>query len=177
LGSLQLARAVDPNQEIQLTLEPRNAAGFPASDIYVVNGRAYAHISELINLMGSHGLPFYKSDTSGANQGPDGLIAHDDVVLIKTNWQWNERGGTNTDLLKELIQMVADHPDGFIGEIVVADNGQAQSGSFGNGGSLNWTSNNAENHSQSAQDVVDMFSVSYNISTWLWDAITLKNAG
>ena len=73
--------------------------------------------------------------------------------------------------------MVADHPDGFIGEIVVADNGQAQSGSFGNGGSLNWTNNNAKNHSQSAQDVVDMFSVSYNISTWLWDTITLKNAG
>jgi len=177
LGSLQLARAVDPNQEIQLTLEPRNATGFPASDIYVVNGRPYVHSSELITLLGSHGLPFYKSATSGASQGPDGLITHDDVVLIKTNCQWDEREGTNTDLLKELIQMVVDHPDGFIGEIVVADNGQAQSGSFGNGGSLNWTSNNAENHSQSAQDVVDMFSVSYNISTWLWDAITLKNAG
>lgn len=177
LGSLQLAGAVDPNQEIQLTLEPRNAMVFPASDIYVVNGRAHAHISELINLMGFHGLLFYRSDTSGVNQGPDGLIARDDMVLIKINCQWDERGGTNTDLLKELIQMVVDHPDGFIGEIVVADNGQTQSGPFGNGGSLNWTNNNAEDHLQSAQDVVDMFSVSYNVSTWLWDTITLKKVG
>ncbi|MCZ2809700.1 MAG: DUF362 domain-containing protein [Candidatus Bathyarchaeota archaeon] len=177
LGSIQPAGALNSNQEIPLSLEPRNATTFPASDIYVVSGRAYTHISELLTLMGSHGLLFYESGASGVNQGPHGLVANDDVVLIKTNCQWDERGGTNTDLLKELIQMIVDHPDGFVGEIVVADNGQAQYGSFGNGGSLNWANNNAEDPSQSVQDVVDMFSVSFNVSTYLWDTITHKSVG
>jgi len=177
LGSIQPTGAVDPNQEINLSFEPRDAMAFPASNIYVVKGRAYSHISELVNLMGSHGLLFYESGTTGVNRGPEGLIARDDLVLIKINCQWDARGGTNTDLLKELIQMIVDHPDGFMGEIVVADNGQAQYGSSGNGGSLNWANNNAEDHSQSAQDVVDMFTVSYNASTFLWDTITLKSVG
>ncbi|UCC58327.1 MAG: DUF362 domain-containing protein [Candidatus Bathyarchaeum sp.] len=177
LGSIQSTGAVDPNQEINLSFEPRDAMAFPASNIYVVKGRAYSHIRELVNLMGSHGLLFYESGTTGVNRGPEGLIARDDLVLIKINCQWDARGGTNTDLLKELIQMIVDHPDGFMGEIVVADNGQAQYGSSGNGGSLNWANNNAEDHSQSAQDVVDMFTVSYNASTFLWDTITLKSVG
>jgi len=156
-GSLRSAAVVDPNQEIQLVLEPRNATAFPASDIYVVNGRDYAHISELINLMASHGLSFYKTSAN-----PDGLIARDDVVLIKINCQWAQRGGTNTDVLKELIQTIVDHPEGFVGEIVVADNGQVMGGmNFGN-------YNNAEDTSQSTQDVVNMFSPPYNVSTYEW---------
>jgi hypothetical protein len=160
-GSIQLAGAVNPNQEIQLTLEPRNATTLPASDIFIVNGRAYAHINELINLMGSHGLLFYESGTIGANQGPNGLIARDDVVLIKINEEWPYRGGTNTDVLKELIQAIVDHPSGYVGEIVVADNGQWQ-------GSMNWPESNAEDITQSTQDVVDMFSPYYNISAYTW---------
>ncbi|MDH5793611.1 MAG: DUF362 domain-containing protein [Candidatus Bathyarchaeota archaeon] len=160
-GNIQLARAVNPNQEIQLSLEPRTATAFPASDIFVVNGRAYAHIGELVNLMGSHGLLFYKSGTSGVNQGPNGLIARDDVVLIKINEEWPYRGGTNTDVLKELIQAIVNHPDGFVGEIVVADNGQWQ-------GSMNWPESNAEDITQSTQDVVDMFLPHHNVSTYTW---------
>ena len=160
-GNIQPARAVNPNQEIQLSLKPRNATAFPASDIFVVNGRAYAHIDKLVNLMGSHGLLFYKCGTSGMNQGPDGLVAHDDVVLIKINEEWPYRGGTNTDILRELIQVIINHPDGFVGEIVVADNGQWQ-------GSMNWPESNAEDITQSTQDVVDMFSPYYNISTYTW---------
>ena len=163
-GSLRPAVAVNPNQEIQLTLEPRNATSFPASDLYVVNGRTHAHINELINLMGFHGLRFYKSGTTGVNQGPDGLIARDDVVLIKINMQWPERGGTNTDVLKELIQAIVDHPDAFVGEIVVADNGQGR-------GSMDWPQSNAENITQSTQDVVNMFSATYNVSTFSWEPI------
>jgi len=166
-GILQPALAVDPNQEIELTLEPRNATAFPASDIYVVNARVSAHINALIDLMGSHGLLFYKSSTIGVNQGPDGLIARDDVVLIKINEQWSQRGGTNTDVLKELIQAVVDHPDGFVGEIVVADNGQGY-------GSMDWSQSNAEDHTQSTQDVVDMFSPSYKVSTYDWQPIRGK---
>jgi hypothetical protein len=161
---LQPAEAVNPNQEIQIALEPKNATAFPASDIYAVSGRALANISGLVNLMGSHGLLFYKSSTVGVNHGPNGLIARDDVVLIKINEQWPERGGTNTDVLKELIQAIVDHPDGFVGEIVVADNGQGY-------GSMNWAQSNAENHAQSAQDVVDMFSPSHNVSTYDWQPI------
>ncbi|UCF45088.1 MAG: hypothetical protein JSW44_00095, partial [Candidatus Bathyarchaeota archaeon] len=144
LENMQFAGAADPDQELYLSLEPMQASSSPASNLYVVNGRANAYVNELINLMGSNGLLFYKSDTSGENKGPNGLIANNDVILIKINCQWNERGGTNTDLLKELIQTIVDHPDVFVGEIVVADNGQAQYGPFGNGGSLNWANNNAE---------------------------------
>ena len=164
LGSLQPAQAVDPNRELRLVLESRNATALPASDIYIVNGRVPAPISELINLMGSHGLFFYKSNTTGVNQGPGGLITRDDVVLIKINEQWNQRGGTNTDVLRELIKAMVDHPDGFAGEIVVADNGQGS-------GSMNWAQNNAEDISQSTQDVVDMFLPSYNVSTYDWQPI------
>jgi hypothetical protein len=158
------AEAVDPNQELQLVLEPRTAIASPASDIYVVNGREYAHINQLIDLMGQHGLLFYKSDTSGTNKGPNGLIARDDIVLIKINEEWPQRGGTNTDVLKELIQAIVNHPDVFIGEIVVVDNGQWQ-------GSMNWPQSNAEDITQSTQDVVDMFSPYYNVSTYTWRAI------
>jgi hypothetical protein len=151
--------------EIQLVLESRNATVFPASDIYVVNGRDVAHISELIDLMGSHGSLFYQSSMVGVNQGPEGLIARDDVVIIKINCQWSERGGTNTDVLKELIQAIVNHPDsGFIGEIVVADNGQGV-------GSMDWSNSNAENKSQSTQDVVNMFSSACNVSTYSWQDI------
>ena len=160
-GNIQLARAVDPNQEIQLTLKPRTATAFPASNIFVVNGRAYAHIGELLDLMGSHGLLFYKSDTNGGDEGSNGLIARDDVVLIKINEEWPYRGGTNTDVLKELIQAIINHPDGFTGEIVVADNGQWQ-------GSMNWLESNAEDITQSTQDVVDNFRPHHNVSTYTW---------
>jgi hypothetical protein len=66
--------------------------------------------------------------------------------------------------LKELIQTIVDHPDGFVGEIVVADNGQGY-------GNMNWAASNAENHTQSTQGVVDMFSPYYNVSTYDWQPI------
>ncbi len=115
---------------------------------------------------------FYKSTTAGNNKGPTGIIARDDTIIIKVNSQWDERGGTNTDLLKELIQAILNHPDGFTGEIVVADNGQAQGGSADNGGSLDWAESNAEDHSQSVQSVVNHFASQANVSTYLWDTIT-----
>ena len=146
----------------------------PASDIFAINGTTGRNggVKALINLMGEHGLLFYKSSTPGKNCGPAGLIAANDVVLIKVNCQWNQRGGTSTDLLSELIQAIIDHPDGFSGEIVVADNGEAQGGSSGNGGSLDWAESNAEDHSQSSQKVVDSFSGTHRVSTYLWDTIT-----
>jgi len=160
----------------KLILEGWTAKEEPASDIFVVNGTKGGDggVTELINLMGKHGLLFYKSPEAGKNKGPNGLIARDDAVLIKVNSQWDERGGTNTDLLRELIQAILDHPDGFIGEIIVADNGQAQYGSAGFGGSFKWSRNNAEDPSQSVQKVVEMFSDSHKVSAYLWDSITTK---
>ncbi len=163
-GIMMRTSTPKPFQEIQLSLESHQVAVNPASDIYVVNGRVAAHIEELIKLMSSNSFFFYRSTTDGENQGPDGLIARNDVVLLKTNSQWSQRGGTNTDLLKELIEAIISHPDGFIGEIVVADNGQGR-------GNLDYSENNAENKTQSTQDVVDLFSSSYNVSTYDWQKI------
>jgi len=164
-------------REVGLKISEKRAKYEPSSSIFVINGTRGSDdgILKLIEVMGENGLPFYKSTENGANKGPAGLIGSGDVVIIKVNSQWDERGGTNTDLVKALIQAILNHPDGFIGEIVVADNGQAQYGSAGTGGSLNWSKNNAENISQSIQSVVNYFaSRGYRVSTYLWDKITTK---
>jgi hypothetical protein len=174
-GPLMLAQADGPT--LGLTLTGWTATAQPASDVFVVNGTTGYDdgVSELITLMGAHGLRFYQSTENGSTQGSDGLFARADVILVKVNSQWDQRGGTNTDVLKALLQALVDHPDGFDGEIIVADNGQAQYGSAGNGGSFDWEQNNAEDHSQSIQDVVDLFAPSHDVSTYLWDTITLSN--
>ncbi|MFX0078467.1 MAG: DUF362 domain-containing protein [Candidatus Hermodarchaeota archaeon] len=150
--------------DVNLSLTANTATESPESDLFVVNGRQVAHIPNLLQLMGSQGLYFYQSSTPGATQGPSGLIATSDVVLIKINSQWNSRGGTNTDLLRELIEAIVLHPDGFTGEIVVADNSQGW-------GTLNWAESNAEDITQSVQDVVDMFSSQHQVSTFDWSPI------
>lgn len=167
LGIFFVWNSLQPNpsgSDINLILNPQTATSSPASDIFVLNGPTFAHIPNLINLMGSQGLDFYLSSTPGANQGPSGLIASNDVVLIKINSQWPERGGTNTDLLREMIQAILDHPDVFDGEIVIADNGQGH-------GSLDWDESNAEDHSQSVSDIVTSFSSSYPVNMFDWQAI------
>jgi hypothetical protein len=163
------------NQLIQLALTERQAELKPASDIFAVagvSGNDYG-VSQLIDLMRNHGTLFYKSSAEAHNAGPSGLISGDDTIIIKVNSQWDERGGTNTDLLKALISAVTRHPDGFTGEIIVADNGQAQYGSSGRGGSFDYPENNAEETSQSIQKVVDSFA-NHRVSTYLWDRITTK---
>lgn len=148
----------NPSQVLQLTFESKKATITPTSDIYIVNDQA-ANINTLIDLMKSNGLYFYNS-----TKGSEGLISKNDVVLLKINAQWPNRGGTNTDILKELIQAIVDHPEGFMGEIVVADNGQGV-------GNMDWSNNNAEDKEQSTQDVVDMFSSSHKVATYDWQTI------
>jgi len=151
----------------------RRAVTTDASNIFVVNGTSGndGGVSQLLNLMEREGTPFYvvRNGTSLT-----GLIAKDDVVIIKVNSQWDERGGTNTDLVKALIQVIVDHPDGFTGEIIVADNGQAQNGPTGTGGNMSYIKNNAEDISQSMTRVVGSFSGTFHVSTYLWDTITTK---
>jgi PKD repeat protein len=163
VSSAQTAKS-NSIQEFRLQIEPKNATIQPASDIFLVNGHSSNPVNELISLMASHGMLFYESNVQGENSGPDGLVARDDVILIKINEQWSQRGGTNTDILKNIIQAIINHPDGFVGEIVVADNGQGY-------GTMNWQENNAENISQSTQAVVDLFSSSYKVSTYDWQPI------
>ncbi|UCE12783.1 MAG: DUF362 domain-containing protein [Candidatus Heimdallarchaeota archaeon] len=150
------------SQILQLTFASKKATTTPASDIYVVNGQGVS-ITSLFDLMKANDNYFYNS-TEGVVQESEGLISRNDVVLLKINAQWPNRGGTNTDVLKELIQAIIDHPEGFIGEIVVADNGQGV-------GNMDWENNNAENTEQSTQDVVDMFSSSHNVATYDWQTI------
>jgi len=128
-------------------------------------------VTRLIELMASRGQPFYLSSLEDKAQGPNGFIGNDDVIIIKVNSQWDERGGTNTDLVKSLIEAIINHPDVWKGEIIIADNGQAQYGGAGKGGSLDWMKNNAQDQTQSMQDVADKY-LDYKVSTYLWDTIT-----
>jgi uncharacterized protein (DUF362 family) len=149
-----LAIALNASQEIHLNLSNSTATLSPASDIFAINGRQTANVGNLIDLMADNGLDFYS------------MIKPNDVVLIKINEEWPERGGTDTDVLKQLVQSIVEHPQGFGGEIVVADNGQFQ-------GSMNWPQSNAENPAQSTQVVVDMFKNNHRISTYDW--MTIKD--
>lgn len=160
--------------EISLRLTSNEAERGHASDIFVIKGTSGADdgFERLIELMYNKGSIFYNSDKEGTLKGSGGMISSNDVVLIKVNSQWDERGGTNTDLVKSIIKAIIRHPDGFKGEIVVADNGQDQFGAAGSGGSLDWENNNALNKSQSIQEVVDEYSEESNVSTYLWDRIT-----
>ena len=169
--SVSLASA---GQSAELTLSGSLAEGTPASDIFVLQGTSGNDqgVAELIDLMGNHNLLFYNSPAQGTNKGPTGIIARDDTVLIKVNCQWEERGGTNTDLVKALIVAIVQHPDEFVGEIVVADNGQGAANPSGQSSGLNYLRSNAEDISQSIQKVVDSFAGSHKVSTYQWDTIT-----
>jgi hypothetical protein len=141
------------------------------SQIFVMKGTdgTDGGFKRLIAVMEENGAPFYKTELS-----PGGIIAADDVVLLKINCQWAERGGTNTDLIRAVAEAVSEHPDGFTGEIVIADNGQKQYGSGGKGGNLDWEHANSQDHETSALDVVKSLKSVVRISGYLWDDITLN---
>jgi uncharacterized protein (DUF362 family) len=88
------------------------------------SGNHHAGVDTLLRLMGQKGLKFYRTTISGLENGTNGLIATDDIVLIKVNAQWKYRGCTNSDLIRGLIQRVLEHPEGFRGEAVIIENGQ-----------------------------------------------------
>ncbi|MHA2201742.1 MAG: DUF362 domain-containing protein [Candidatus Thorarchaeota archaeon] len=143
----------------QTAVSPENASSL----FYVQNatgpeGDMDSSVNALIDLMESQGLHFY--NTTGT---PDGLIGSDDVIIIKVNCQWEMRGGTNTDLIKSVINAIHNHPDGFTGEVVIADNGQGI-------GDLDRYSPNSYYRNQSATEVAESFaSTEWNVSSFLWD--------
>ena len=127
-------------------------------------GDRFVGLDNLIARMGQKGLKFYKSATQSLVAGPDGIVAADDVVLIKINYQWPERGGTNLDLLRGLIRRILDHPDSFTGEVVVCENAQ-----FNSTYSFDRALNNAQDHSLSPHDVVAAFQqAGANVSLYDW---------
>ena len=151
------------NLRIPLNLESYSALSSEnTSEIFVIQnasgyeGNMDSAITALFRLMETQELQFYQNESQ-----PDGLIASDDVILLKVNCQWPSRGGTSTDLAKSLITAITNHPSGFTGEIVIADNGQGR-------GDLNWTRTNSFYRNQSMADLVACFP-SYKISTQLWD--------
>ncbi|UCD75022.1 MAG: DUF362 domain-containing protein [Phycisphaerales bacterium] len=130
-------------------------------------GDRFVGLDYLVTLMGHEGLKFYRSATESMESGPEGLIAADDVVVIKINYQWPERGGTNVDVLSGLIRRIVDHPDTFAGEIVVCENAQ-----FNSVQNFDRSLNNAEDHGLSPHDVVLAFQgLGYNISHFDWTVI------
>ena len=177
IGYIYLRDGDDSEKDLtpmKLSLKPMKAAVENASEIYAVTGTNGADngVDRLIDLMADNDQAFYRSSKEMVAQGPEGFIGTNDVVLIKVNSQWGERGGTNTDLVSSIIRVLLDHPDGWKGEIIVADNGQAQYGGAGRGGSLDWRLNNALQKEQSVQDVVDMYATNFKVSTCLWDKFT-----
>ena len=130
-------------------------------------GDHFVGLSNLLGVMGRGGLKFYQSDTVSPAGGPDGIVAAGDVVVVKINYQWDQRGGTNTDLLRGLIRALVDHPDGFTGEVVVCENAQ-----FNAVSNFDRALNNAQDHALSPHDVVAGFQAQgYQVSHYDW---TLK---
>ncbi len=130
-------------------------------------GDRFIGVDNLLILMDSQGLKLYRSPIPGPLAGPDGIIAADDVVVIKINYQWAERGGSNTDVLSGLLRNIVDHPDGFTGEIVVAENAQFVSTS-----DFDRDDNNAQDHTLSPHDVVMHFqALAWNVSHFDWTPI------
>ena len=152
---------------VPLTLSPQSALASDPSDLFFVQkasgeeGNMDLAVSSLIELMEDQGLCFYKSASRSS-----GLIGNNDVVILKVNGQWNYNGGTNTDLVKSVINALVGHPDGFTGEVVIADNGQGL-------GSMNHAQSNSFYHDQSNTEVAGSFD-SYDVSTFLWDSIRGK---
>jgi hypothetical protein len=87
-------------------------------------GERFPGVENLFTLMARRGLKLYHSTQDHPWADPDGLFSADDVIIIKINYQWTGRGGTNVQLLSGLIHCLLDHPDTFTGEIVVCENGQ-----------------------------------------------------
>ena len=151
-----------PRGQAEAALPPNNlywVKNIPKRPFTCINPNHHIGVNELLKLMGEHNFKFHRSDRVGPLSGPHGLIAADDVVLIKVNAQWKYRGCTNSDVIRGLIQKILDHPDGFSGEVVIIENGQGQ-GSLNCDGNLDWYPDatqhaNANDETHSFQYLVD----------------------
>lgn len=129
----------------------------------------HAGVDALLTLMGEKGLKFFRSSSETIMSGPEGIVASNDMVLLKINSQWKQRGMTNTDVIRGLVQRIVDHPDGFTGEVVIVENGQEQDYL----GSANENNDDTPDHSQSVEKVVLGFpdDQGYRVSIYNWRLI------
>jgi uncharacterized protein (DUF362 family) len=139
------------------------------------SGNRHSGADTLLELMGRNGLKFYRTAVPGMQNGTNGLIAPDDVVLIKVNAQWKYRGCTNSDLVRGLVQRVLDHPQGFTGEVVIVENGQGR-GSLACDTSSSYNGNtevhaNAQNESHSFLWLVNTLFNDSRVSAFLLDPV------
>jgi hypothetical protein len=136
---------------------------------------SFGGLEDLLSLMASHGSSFYQSPTPGPLSGPSGLIGREDVVLLKVNSQWDDRGMTNVDLVRGLVKRIVDHPDGFVGEIVFVDNVQFKNVSdcFG------WQSlTNSEDRTQNYRHIIDDYSAAgHKVSGYDWRTSNWRTGG
>lgn len=123
LSALHLDARPEPNGERSQVFR---VDGCPVHDGQL----RHVGVDALLHQLSLRDNKFYKSSQPGALSGPDGLIAANDVVLLKVNAQWKCRGGTNTDMLRGLIHRILQHPDGFHGEVVIFENGQGRPAAF-----------------------------------------------
>ncbi|HMN25547.1 MAG TPA: DUF362 domain-containing protein, partial [Ignavibacteriaceae bacterium] len=116
-------------------------------------------IDNLLLLMETQGTYIYKTAAQ-----PSGIVGANDIVIIKGSFQWDFRNTTSTDRIKGLIWRILQHPDGFNGEIIVADNTQwAEMGE---------DDNNSEDPAQCILDVINTFySKGYPVYLFEWKNI------
>lgn len=136
-------------------------------------GDRFFCLEDLIDSMGAAGLKFYRSEVPSLTAGPDGIVAADDVVILKINYQWEERGGTNVDLLRGLVRRILAHPDSFTGEVVVCENAQ-----FASTSGFDRARNNAQDPSLSPRDVVLHFQAQgERVSAYDWTLVRGQAVG
>ncbi len=125
-------------------------------------------VDALVNLMEAHGDHFYR--TAGHS---DGLFGSDDVIVIKINNQWEGRNGTNTDVVKGVIYRLIQHPEGFTGAVIIAENTQTHNADW-----YDEDNNNSQFQDQSYQEVADAFAgEGYHVCTYDWRSIRQNFVG
>ncbi len=159
-----------------LRVASHTASAPDASDVYLAQNipvdRVETGVADLLAVMGSGGKHFYRSALARPDCGTDGIIGSGDVVIIKVNAEWQDRGMTSTDVVKGLVQAIVSHPDGFNGEIVIGDNGQWTT-SF-----MDYPSrNNACDQGQSFAAVAAMYATSYHVSVRDWTLMRNASVG
>jgi len=128
-------------------------------------GTYHEGLDTLLSLLAQNGTYLYRSSKSLPWCDTTGIVGKNDVVLLKVNAEWPERGMPSTDLIKGLIARIVAHPDTFTGEIELVENGQWRQ-------SWAYSLNNAERHSQTMQEVVDTFAArGYHVGDYNWTAI------
>lgn len=170
LTSLGAACASTASTSIARNADPM--AVFRVDDFTELDGQGrHGGMDDLLSLMGRHGYAFYQSDVAGALSSSNGLIARDDVVMLKINAQWDRRGMTNVDVVQGVIKAILAHPDGFDGEIVIVENAQFRRSDFPSpdGNAFNWQRvNNAEDRNRTFEIMANEMSREGRVSCYDW---------